>query len=364
MNNLVKQSGYVALLLPELRIGGAQKVFLTLAKEFIARGLRVDLVLLAEEGELLAEIPGGVRLIPLGQKSSKSPIYLVRSLLELSRFLRKNRPDALLSTLTGTNLFAVVSHCLSHVPTRLVLREAAPLANIRHSYLLFLMRYLYRRADSVVALTHFMKKEMEERLRIPSNKVIQLSNPIDLMRIEQDAAKPLPNDFDATCPYAIAIGRLAPQKDYITLLNAFAEVAKTNSLRLVILGEGPDRSLLEARVRDLSLENRIELRGFDSNPYRWIARASVFVMSSRWEGYPNVLLEALALGKPVVSTCYDASAQDLINNQSGFLVSVGDASALAEGIRNILDDTSTKKISLPAGVMEASLGYLKIMGCL
>lgn len=345
MNNKAKGNGYIALLLPELRIGGAQKVFLTLAKEFIVRGLRVDLILLSEEGELLAEIPEGVRLISLGQNFSKSSIYLVRSLLSLSSYLRKNRPDALLSTLTGTNLLAVVAHGLSHVSTRLVLREAAPLANIRHSYLLFLMRYLYRRADSVIVLTDFMKKEMERKLNLPSENLVRIGNPLDVEKIERESRIPLPGDFNQSCPYILSVGRLAPPKDFVTLINAFEKIARGSQIRLVILGEGPDRSLLETLIKQLSLEDRVELRGYDPNPYRWMAEASVFVLSSRWEGYPNVVIEARALGVPIIISEYDDRARE-VSGRGSLIFPIGDSYALAEAIFMTLKTFYQKDIQI------------------
>lgn len=357
-------SRYVALLLPELRIGGAQKVFITLAKDFIARGLRVDLVLLANEGELLSEIPEGVRLIPLVDSHfGKGLMFLPLVAVKLALYLRLNRPDVLLSTLTGTNLLAVIAHFLSSVRTRLVLREAAPLANIRRSYVVFLMRYLYKKADSVIVLTDFMRREMEKKLKLSSRKIHQISNPIDLLEIAQAAKKPLPKDFDCSIPYAIAVGRLAPQKDYLTLLNAFAEVTKTISIRLVILGEGPERASLDARIHELNLFDKVELRGFDKNPYRWIGHSLMFVMSSRWEGYPNVLLEALSLGKPVVTTIYDDSARNLMYNQNGYLVPVGDESAFAEAICKTFKKypVELKPAPIPNGVIDASSSYLEIL---
>lgn len=358
MNAQAKNSGYVALLLPELRIGGAQKVILTLAKEFIARGLRVDLVLLAEEGELVGEIPEGVRLVPLGQQFSKNIIFLIRSVLRLSSYLRKNHPDGLLSTLTGTNLLAVVAHALSHVSTRLVLREAASLANIRHSYLLFLMRYLYRKADSVVVLTDCMKKEMEEKLRIPAEQLIRIDNPLDLEKIKIESLKPLPDDYDCSHPYVLSVGRLASPKDFFTLLAAFKKVSLNSQIRLVILGEGPDRPLLESLIQELSLADRVALRGYDPNPYRWMAGATVFVLSSRWEGYPNVVQEARALGVPIIISAYDDSASE-VGGRKSLLFPVGDTEILAKLLSGVV---AAQRVNTSYLAGDSAKEYLKTLG--
>ena len=362
MKDNVSVNGHVALLLPELRVGGAQKVFLTLAKDFVARGLRVDLVLVNLEGDLLAEVPPGVRLVPLsGRQTCGRTALAVTTLPRLIRYLRANRPDAMLSTLTGTNLIAVVAHRLARVPTRLVLREAATLENLHHPLYVPLMRFLYRSADAVVVLSLNMKNQLEKALRLVPDKVIQIPNPVDLTRIRQDAAEPLPDDYDASRPYAVAVGRLAPQKDYMTLLDAFRVVVQTSPLRLVILGEGPDRAMIEARVRELSLGDRIELRGFDPNPYRWMARADLFVLSSRWEGMPNTVLEARALGVPVVMTEYDPSARE-VGGKSAILVPVGNVTALTEAIKKALYEPAIGISYLPAGLIDASSDYLRVMG--
>jgi len=365
LNSRTESNGYIALLLPELRIGGAQKVFLTLAKNFIELGLTVDLIVMANEGELLNEIPQGVRLIALSKKHFSRRIHFLPILiLKFIRYLRQCRPDALLSTLTGTNLFAVIAHSFANVETRLVIREAAPLANLQRSYLVFFMRYLYEKADSVVVLTDYMKKEMEDKLKIDPCKIHQISNPIDLKKIKEAAMEPLPKDFDYFQPYAIAVGRLAPQKDYLTLIEAFTEVGKNTSLRLVILGEGPDRNILEARIRELALCDKVELRGFEPNPYRWVGRSSVFVMSSRWEGYPNAMLEALALKIPIVSTLYDTSVKDLLINQKACLVPVGDPVSIAEAISRIIGEACVPlNTALPNGVQNATSDYLHVLNC-
>jgi glycosyltransferase involved in cell wall biosynthesis len=360
MKDHVSVNGHVAFFLPELRAGGAERVFLTLAKNFVAMGLHVDLVLARLEGELLTEVPPGVRLVPLsGQQSYGRTALAVTTLPRLIRYLRANRPDAMLSTMTGTNLLAVVAHRLARVPTRLVLREAATLENLRHPMYLPLMRFLYRRADAVVVLSQFMKNQLEKALRLPPDKVIHIPNPIDLERIRRDAAEPLPDDFDASRPYAVAVGRLAPQKDYMTLLDAFRVVVQTSPLRLVILGEGPDRAMLETRIRELELGDRVELRGYDPNPYRWMARADLFVLSSRWEGMPNTVLEARALGIPIVMTEYDISAREA-GGMSAILVPVGDPETLARAIvQGLTVPRGTDAGTLPG--WDSVTAYFKIL---
>lgn len=331
-------SGHIALLLPDLRAGGAQRVFLMLAREFLAKGFRVDIVVGLKDGDLLSELPSGARLVPLCRRP---PLFghlglATVMLLRLRQYLGQQHPDALLSSLSGTNIVAAVAHRMVNVSTRLVLREACLFANLRHGFYITLMRHVYRWADVIVALTPEMQTELESVLRLPSSKIVKIPNPVDYERVQHFSVMPLPEDFDATQPYILAVGRLAAQKDYSTLIQAFAKVAQSASVKLVILGEGPDRQKIEAQIKALSLDGRVELRGFDANPYRWMARASVFVLSSRWEGHPNVIIESQALGIPVVATEYDPSARSLVHSP-GLVVNVGDESALADAIIGILD---------------------------
>lgn len=335
---------HIALLLPDLRAGGAQRVFLTLAREFAARGIRVDLVLAIRDGELLAEVPPNVRLVALRRRE---PVFGRAALagltcVSLVRYLRRNRPRALLSTLTGTNLVAIAASRIARTPTRVIVREAATLENLRHRLYRFLMRRLYGKADTVVVLTSTMKEEMERVIGLPPERVACIPNPVDSAQLHRDAQAPLPEDFDANSPYALAVGRLWPQKDYRTLIDAFAIVARPSSLRLVILGDGPDRPVLEARVRQLALDDRVELRGFDPNPYRWMAGAAFFVLSSRWEGYPNAVAEARTLGCPIVMTEYDASAGE-VGGKNAFLAPAGDPQALAQAMLQAFETRDAQK---------------------
>ncbi len=336
--NAGRLSAHIALLLPDLRAGGAQRVFMTLARAFLAKGVRVDIVVGLAEGDLLLEVPSGARLLPL---CARLPAFghlglALVMLLRLIRYLRQHQPDALLSTLSGTNLVAATARRMARVPTRLVLREASRLANLRYHFYIALMRRAYRWADAIVALTPEMQEELGHVLGLPPGHVVQIPNPVDFEVLRQDANSELPENFDVAQPYVLAVGRLAPPKDYITLVRAFSHVVRAVPVKLVILGEGPDRPQIEAQIRALSLDGQVELRGFDANPYRWMARAALFVLSSHWEGYPNVIAEAQALEIPVVATEYDSSAFSLVC-PPGRVVPVADEAALGNAILALLD---------------------------
>jgi glycosyltransferase involved in cell wall biosynthesis len=243
-----------------------------------------------------------------------------------------------LSTLTGTNLVAVLARWAARVPVRLVLREAATLNNLRNPFYIFLMSKLYRRADAIISLTPYMRSELMEVLELPESLIVQIPNPVDIQLIFDRAAEPCPHKWlePGMPPVFIAVGRLAEQKDLLTLIRAFESLGRHSDVRLVILGDGPQREQLEQLVTALQLQNRVLMPGYDSNPYRWMARSRGFVLSSRWEGQPNALMEAMCLGIPVVATSYDPSIHELVG-AAGEIVPVGDDSAMAAALLRAMD---------------------------
>lgn len=308
---------HLALLLPELEAGGAQRVMLLLAREFAARGHRVDLVLLQATGPLLAEIPDNVRLVDLAARAHGLGQlgFTLSSIRRLGAWLKKERPEALLSTITGANLVAILARRVAGIPLRLAIREAVTLENHTGTVRRRAMRWLYPRADAVIALTAVMADQLIRDLAVPPGKIHCIPNPVDAERIRARGHEPLAHPWldDPNLKVVISAGRLIPQKDYATLLRAFALLPPAMPTRLIIVGEGPERPRLEALATELGIDTRIHLPGFDANPWRWMARADLFVLSSLWEGHPNALLEALALGLPAVTTKYDDSVVMIVS---------------------------------------------------
>lgn len=306
---------HIALLLPELEAGGAQRVMLLLAREFAARGHRVDLVLLRAAGPLLAEVPAGVHIVDLVARTHGLGQFgfSLSSVRRLAAWLRRTRPDAMLSTITGANLVAILARRAACVPLRLAIREAGSITAITSPLRLQLMRWLYPHADTVIALSPVMAKQLSQVIHISPRRVRYIPNPVDTACIRDRGQAHLADPWldDPHLKVVIAVGRLIPQKDYATLLRAFALLPKELPARLIIVGEGPQRPILETLIHNLGIGERIQLTGFDANPWRWMSRADLFVLSSTSEGHPNALLEALALGLPAVITEYDASAADL-----------------------------------------------------
>lgn len=258
---------------------------------------------------------------------------------------------------------------LSGVTSRLVLREASVLNcenRLRAAEKLFwsAYRWAYRRADAVVGISHAVSRDIT--YLTGRMDVVTIHNPIDIETVQEKAREPVVHPwFDDAIPVVIGVGRLVPTKDFATLIKAFAELRQKREARLVILGEGPERPALQQLVKDLNLEESVWLPGFMTNPFRYVARSSIFVLSSRWEGFGNVLVEALACGTPVISTdCPGGPSEILEGGKWGHLVPVGDHEALAKAMLDTLNDEVYPPVKDRAGefnVDRAVDTYLQLM---
>jgi glycosyltransferase involved in cell wall biosynthesis len=200
----------------------------------------------------------------------------------------------------------------------------------------FLIRHFYGWADAIVAISGGVADDVARVTRIPRGHIQVIYNPVVTPGFRKKAEAPLEHPwFEAGGPpVLLGVGRLCPQKDFSTLIQAFAQARKERSARLLILGEGRDRPALEAMVRELGLEQDVALPGFIENPYPYMVRASLFVLSSRWEGLGNVLVEAMYCGVPLVATdCPHGPREILVDGKYGTLIPVGDAGALARAIQ-------------------------------
>jgi glycosyltransferase involved in cell wall biosynthesis len=331
----------VALFLPSLVGGGAERVFLDIASGLAGRGLPVDLVIAKTEGALLDQVPGGVRLRALHARRTAS------SVPALVRYLRRERPAALLTALAHANLMAVAAATVARTGTRVVVTEHLPPSTWvdtprrRDSKLMPRMMHLgYPRAGAVVAVSSGVADDLARRARIPRSTVRVIYNPILVDRLAELAAEPLDHPWFAPGmpPVVLAVGRLTAQKDFGTLIRAVAAVRERRPCRLLVLGEGEERPRLEALVADLDLGEDVSLPGFVPNPYPYFRAASMLALSSRFEGLPTVLLEAMCLGVPVVATdCPSGPSEILDGGRHGRLVPVGDAAALAAAIGETLE---------------------------
>ncbi len=333
------QPGPISLFLQRFAGGGAQRVFLTLAGQLQARGVDVDLVVAVRRGPLAGEVPDGPTLVDLGARRT------VTALPALVRHLRRSRPAVLLTTLDHASVIGLIAVALARTGTPTVVRIAnttsllAARATGRQRFVYMAARIAFPRATSLIAPSAGAARDLERWLGLPLGAVSVVPNPVVGDDLERGRLEPVSHPWFAPGgpPVLLAVCRLQQHKGLMTLLQAFAEVCTEVPSRLLILGEGPQRRQLEERVVELGLSGAVELPGFDANPYRYLARASAFVLSSEVEGLPGALIQALACGCPVVATdCPSGPREILEGGRYGRLVPVGDVAALRDAIVEVL----------------------------
>lgn len=336
----------VAMFLPSLGGGGAEKSVVRLAAALDRDGVMVDLVLASADGPVLHDVPSTVRIVDLGQRR------VMAALPGLIRYLKRERPAAIMSAMYHANLIAILAHFLASSSARLLVSERASFVALRRSQrslkermLRWAMRLLYRRADAIITVSKAIKTELVENLRLSADDIHAIYNPIisdaTPALAEQDPGHPW---FHEKTPVVVAAGRLAPEKDFASLLRAVALVARQRPIRLIILGDGPLEDDLTTLARELGIGDQVDLIGRQSNPWAYMKRAALFALCSISEGMPSVLVEALAVGTRVVSTDCPTGPREILGDGSPALVPVGDSDALANAIMVALDDRDPPRL--------------------
>lgn len=342
---------HVAVLISGFATGGVPRVMTTLAGALAERGHRVDLLAVCADGPALERLPALVRLVdlrdwrrlptrPTGNRSRRA----VLSAPAVARYLRSEAPDVLLSGGNYVNLAAVAGRALARVALPVVVTHHAHLAleARRKPLVRWSVRHVYSRADRVVAVSQGVADELRQATGLAPPRLTAIYNPAAPARIAEHAREPLDHPWLARGepPVVLGVGRLHEQKDFPTLVRAFARVRRERPARLVILGTGKGsepRDELLALADRLGVAADVALPGYVANPWAWMARAGVFVLSSAWEGLPTALVEALACGCPVVSTdCPSGPSEILEGGRHGPLVPVGDDAALADAVLETL----------------------------
>ena len=333
--------GPIAFYLPSLSGGGAERVVVNLVEGLVQRGLPVDVVLATAEGTFLDQLPPSVRLVDL--RASR----VLRSLGPLARYLRRERPRVLVSSLSHANLVALWAGRLARRGTRVVvtvhntMSQSTPQqGRLAGGLWPHLLRTFYPWATRVVAVSRGAADDLARTSGLPRDRVEVIYNPVitPAMMALAGQAPDHPWFAPGQPPVILGAGRLTRQKDFPTLIRAFAEVRRHRAARLIILGEGEDRPALESLAAELGQADDVALPGFRDNAMAYMAGSGLFVLSSAWEGLPTVLIEALAAGTRVVSTdCPSGPREILQDGRLGALVPVGDASALAGAMASALD---------------------------
>jgi glycosyltransferase involved in cell wall biosynthesis len=331
----------LAIFVPTLQYGGVERVMLNLAAGFAQRGFEVDLVAADARGHLRKNVPEQVRVFDLA--SSR----VLTSLPGLVKYLRQHRPVALIAAMDHSSVVALWARKLAGVRTRIIATAHVNISGVlnqssrlRVQLLPLFMRYFYPWADEIVAVSKGVADDLSLRARVPREKIKVIYNPALNSDFFEKAQEPVQHPwFSFTQPPVIlAVGRLATEKGFDVLIRAFARVREQRLAKLMILGEGDQRPYLEALSRELGVEGDVCLAGYAENPYAYMSRAQMFVLASHYEGFGLVLVEALALKLPIISTdCESGPREILQDGLYGDLVPVGSVDSLAGAILSRLD---------------------------
>lgn len=358
----------VAIYLPHLRPGGTEISILNLANAMHKQGVRVSIFIHEEEDGDLTGRSGDVRVVPLGVR------HTLGALPALVRHLRAERPDVLLSALPHNNIVAVLARMLAGNGTRVVVTEHAPVtelikqhSTLRYRVLPYLLPYLYRRADAVISVSEGVRDDLHELLSKPVLNSDVIYNPVLPLGWAEMSKEPIDAWFaDEAHPVVLSVGRLSKEKSFPTLINAFAAVHRQHPhLRLAILGDGPEMETLAGLIKELGLESSARLPGFVANPYAYMSRAKVFVLPSLFEGFGNVLVEAMACGTDVISSDCPVGPREILNSGAfGTLVPPADVGALADALANVIERQepipAAKQRALQFTAEASSASYLRL----
>lgn len=322
--------------------GGVERMLLNLLRAWVDQGVDVDLLRIKRRGPFAERTPAGVNTIDLPMRHSWGNI------VSLARYFRNHPLRPLLAAKERAGQTALVARKLARTRNRIFIRLGTHLStalkdkSAPRRWLRFKTAgLLYPSADGIIAISRGVAEDVARFAQLPEEMIRVIPNPVISPEIKKASMEPVDHPWliDGSGSVLLAAGRLTRQKDFSTLIRALAKIRESREARLIILGEGPKRAELEDLTRQLGLECVIDMPGFATNPYKFMAQADVFVLSSVWEGFGNVLAEAMSLGIPVVSTdCPSGPGEMLQQGSLSPLAGVGDPQDLARAVLGVLEN--------------------------
>ena len=366
-----KKRRHLAIFVAFSGTGGVERVVHHLLQGLSAHDIDVDLLAVVGKKGWLPEIPWpNIRVIDLKVKHTHL------ALPALTRYLRKERPDVLMAAKDRAVRIAVLARLFAHVKTRLVgqlhnnisgyLETKTPLQRwVRCAP----MRWLFPHVDLIITVSEGVIEDTIKVAGYPRERLVALPNPIITPDVFRKSEEPVGHPWFGTpsIPVILGAGRLTKEKGFATLIRAFKIVRQHKDCKLVIIGEGPLRPDLENLVDELGLADSVAMPGYTDNPYAWMKKSSLFVLSSLWEGSGNVLIEAMALGVPSISTdCPYGPSETLANGKYGALVPVDDPESMAKAMLDTLSNPISAKelydAVAPFYVENSTQRYLEVLG--
>ena len=329
----------IAIFIPNLRGGGAERVFVNLAHSFLNKGYEVDFVLIKKQGELLEVLPKSVNIIDLGASR------IFKSFLPLRRYLKNESPDALIAVMWPLTILATLAAMSIKFKGKVVLSDHNTLSlstkgwsNFRRKSLRTSIRLVYPLADTSLVVSDGVADDISNFTNLDRSNFKVIHNPIFIQSPDPDDIQV--EQIKKLFKYRIVnLGALSEQKNQALLIKAFSLIVDKIDVELVILGNGPLKSELEALISKLKLNDKVFMAGFVTDPSQWYKQSDLFVLSSIYEGLPMVLLEALTFGLPIVSAdCKSGPREILCDGKYGKLVPVGDVDALAQAMLQSLQE--------------------------
>jgi len=320
-------------------------VMVILANEFREKITRLDLIIINDDNmDYASELSDKVNLINLNTGRAG------KSILSIRKYLIEHQPDVLLTTLGHISCASAIALTISgNIPTKLFVREdlTPKKVSLKKPFLYgvsLLQKWAYKRATGIIALSKDMASDISRHYKLDT-PIHTIYNPItttEILEKSVNALEPTP-PWPENTKFVLGVGRLAKQKDFKTLITAVAQARKTHDIKLVILGEGAERQNLESHALTLNISDSVFMPGFVENPFSFMHKSSVFVLSSKREGLPNVLIQALLCGTKCIATnCPTGPREILENGAYGKLVSIGDHEDITKGIVSCLTDDSVK----------------------
>ena len=334
---------HITIFIPSFRGGGAERAMINLAnglcESYLRRGIKIQVSLLVvdDSGEYREEVNHSVRVHSLSRSRA------LFSFFDLIRFYNTEHPDVVISSMPHLNMLSTLARRFSTTRPKIIVTERSTYSEFKKygsykdRFLHMFVKRSYLSADAIVAVSEGVADDLCVQFSLGRKDVEVIYNPVIsnkiLERMAGDLDPRIAHDL-ITSRFVIAMGSLEQRKGFDTLIRAFHAVTKTDdSVNLVILGEGGKRRELESLIARLRLQTRAFMPGFVTNPFPILKNAQVFILSSVVEGLPNVLIQAMACGVPVVATDCPSGPQEILEGGKwGYLVPVGDANSMASAI--------------------------------
>lgn len=350
------QNNKIMFVIPSLEGGGAERVATVLLGEF-CKAKNVDTILVLFHKNIGYELPDNLKIICLNIGEYKNFAYTIIKffliIIKLIKILKRERPYSVLSFMDYANVIVMLSKIFSNIKTKVAVSVHSSPTLYLHKYgrnfwdkaTLVLMRFLYDKANRIITVSEFIKYDLISNFVINQSKVTVIYNPVDLDKIIVSSGEEASHTwFRDNIPVILSAGRLSKEKGFAYLIKAFAIVRQKTNVRLMILGQGCEETFLRGLSSEAGVDKDVVFLGFKQNPFMYMKRATIYVLSSLYEGFPVSLVEAMACGIPVISTMYNPGFNELVENEkNGLLVPVADERALAVAMLRLLNNPEERR---------------------